>query len=109
MDQFRTSVRDGCGGRCTGRSAPKPLVELRPSPPARYIANGDRDGLLLADENQEPLAMRNPGVEQISLQHRVVLDENWDDYRGIFRALALMDRGGIGRNQRVEFAEAVGH
>src|SRR5271157_5123843 len=99
MDQFRTSVRDGCGGRCTGRSAPKPLVELRPSPPARYIANGDRDGLLLTDENQEPLAARNPGVEQISLQHRVVLGEDRDDHGGIFSALALVDGGGIGGNR----------
>ncbi len=27
------------------------MVELRPASPARYVANGDGNGLLLADEN----------------------------------------------------------
>jgi hypothetical protein len=30
---------------------------------------GDRDGLLLADENHQPLAARDAGIEEISLQH----------------------------------------
>ena len=37
-----------------------------------------------------------------------MLREYRDDHGGIFRALALVDGGGIGGNQRVEFAEAVG-
>src|SRR5271165_3349840 len=45
----------------------KPLVELRPASSARNIANGDRNGLLLADENDEALAAGEAGVEQISL------------------------------------------
>ena len=51
--------------------------------PARYIANGDRDGLLLTDENQEPLATGDAGVEQISLQHCEVLGEDRDPRRDI--------------------------
>src|SRR5208282_4247143 len=73
----------------------EPLVELRPASPARNIANGDRNGLLLADENHEPLAAGEAGVEQISLQHWVVLGHDRDDHGGILRALALVDGGGV--------------
>ena len=57
------------------RDAPssKPLVKLRPASPPRNVANCDRDGLLLADQDHEPLAAGNAGVEEISLQHCVVL------------------------------------
>lgn len=51
--------------RCARRAAPKPFVELRPPSPARYVANGDRDGLLLADEDHEPLAAGDAGVEEV--------------------------------------------
>jgi hypothetical protein len=37
-----------------------------------------------------------------------VLGEDGDDHGGIFGALALVDGRGIGGDQRVEFAEAVG-
>ena len=42
----------------------------------------DRDGLLLANENDKALATRDAGVEEISLQHRVVLGEDRDDDAG---------------------------
>ena len=61
-------------------------------------ANRDGDGLLLADENHQPLAARDAGIEEISLQHGVVLGQDRDDHGGIFGALALVDGGGIGRN-----------
>ena len=38
-----------------------------------------------------------------------MLGEGRDDHGGIFGALALVDGGGIGGNQRVKLAEAVGH
>jgi hypothetical protein len=38
-----------------------------------------------------------------------VLGEDRDDHGGIFRALALVDGGGIGGNQGVKFAESVSH
>ena len=39
-----------------GRAEPKPFVELRPASPPRNVANRDRDGLLLANKDHEPLA-----------------------------------------------------
>ena len=92
-----------------GRAESKPLVKLRPASAPRNVANRDRDGLLLADENHKPLATRHAGVEEISLQHYVVLGKDRDDYGGILGALALVDGGGIGGNQRVKLAEAVIH
>jgi hypothetical protein len=85
--------------RSGGRADAQPFVELRPASSARNIANGDRYGLLLADENHEPLAACDAGVEQISLQHRVVLGHDRYDHSGIFGTLTLVDDGGIGGNQ----------
>src|ERR1700722_6133759 len=36
---------------------------------SRNVANGDRDGFLLAYEDHEPLTAGDAGVEEISLQH----------------------------------------
>jgi transposase-like protein len=55
--------------------------------------------LLLADQHDEPLAAGDAGVEQVPLQHGVVLGQDRDDDGGIFRPLALVDRRGIGRHQ----------
>src|SRR5262249_21247028 len=37
-----------------------------------------------------------------------MLCQHWNDDRRIFRALALVDRYGVGRHQRVKLTEAVG-
>src|SRR4029453_14515508 len=50
---------------------------------------------------------RYAGVEQVPLQHRIVLGHDRDNDGWIFGALALVDRGGIGRNQHVEFTKSV--
>src|SRR5271166_6585479 len=89
------------GMRGARRAGPQPIIEFRPASPARNISNGDCNGLLLADENHELLATGNAGVEEIPLQHRVVLGHDRDDHGGILRALALVDGGGIGGDQRV--------
>ena len=46
---------------------------LSKGPPARDVEHRDGDGLLLPNENDKPLASCDPGVEQITLQHGVVL------------------------------------
>ncbi len=80
-------------------------MQLRPSASARDVADGDGDGLLLTDQNDQLLAPANAGIEQIPLQRRMVLP---DDHGQVFRALALVDGRGIGRHQCVELAEPVG-
>jgi hypothetical protein len=63
---------------------------------------------LLADQNHEALPAGDAGVEKVSLQHGVVLRQDRDNHGGILRALALVDGGGVGRDQRVELAEPIG-
>ena len=49
-----------------------------------------------------------PSVEKVPLQHRKVLGHDGDNDGWIFGTLALVDCGGIGRNQHVELAKSVG-
>ena len=51
----------------------EPLSQLQPSPPLSRSLDGDRQRLPLPDENDEALAPRHARVDQVSLQHRVVL------------------------------------
>ena len=74
----------------------QPLLQLRPSPPPRHVADGDGGGFLLPDDHDQFLASRYASVEQISLQHRVMLGHDRDHYGGIFRPLALVNGRGIG-------------
>jgi hypothetical protein len=77
------------------RTEPKPFVKLRPASPPRNVANRNRDGPLLADQDHEPLAAGNASVEEVSLQHGIVLGQDRDHHGGILRALALVDGGGV--------------
>jgi hypothetical protein len=99
---FRTSARIG------GWAGTQPFAQLRPTPPARDVAYRDSDSFLLANQHDEPLAAGDAGVDQISLQHRVVLRHERDHYRGVFLPLALVNRCSVCRHQGIEFAEAVG-
>ena len=61
----------------------------------------------MADEHHQSLAPGDAGVEQVPLQHRVVLGQNGNHDGGIFGALAFVNGRGVGRHQRVEFAKAI--
>src|SRR5204862_7367651 len=54
-----------------------------------------------------PLAACDAGVEEVPLQHGVVLREDWDDHGSVFRALALVDGRRIGRHQHVKFSKSI--
>src|SRR6266496_1051819 len=86
----------------------QPLAQLRPATTPRDAAYRDGDGFLLANQNDKPLTAGNAGIEQVALQHGVVLRHDRDHNGWIFRALALMDGRGVGRHQGVEFAKAIG-
>src|SRR5689334_797294 len=72
------------------------------------LANRDGDRLLLANQNDEAFSPGDTRVEEVPLQHGVVLGHDRDHDGRVLRALALMDGHGIGRDQRVELAKAVG-
>jgi len=65
--------------------------------------------LLLTDQDERILAPGDAGIEQISLQHRIVLGHDRNDHRRVFGVLALVDGRRIGQDQGVELAESVGH
>src|SRR6478752_3270658 len=52
-------------------------------------------------------AARDAGIEQVPLQHGVMLGEHRDDHGGIFRALAFVDGRSVGGHQHVELAKSV--
>jgi hypothetical protein len=71
----------------------QPLPQLRPPPPHLAPSDGNSNCLLLGNEDNEPLAPGHSRVQKVPGQHGVVLRGDRDDYRRIFRALALVDRG----------------
>ena len=92
-------------GAC--RAGPYRRGRSRRSNPVVAVGR-DGDGFLLADQNDQPLAARDAGIEQITLQHGVVLRHDRGHHRWVFRPLALVDGCSVGRHQGVEFAEAIG-
>jgi hypothetical protein len=84
------------------RARAQPFSQFRPPPPPRDIAHRDGNGLLLSNQHHEPLPSGDSGVEEIALQHSVMLGEHWDDHGGIFRPLALVNGRRIGRHQYIE-------
>src|SRR5215203_1145141 len=98
-----------CAGAPPSGGGLQPFRQLRPASPARYVADRNGHGLLLSDQHNKLLTARNTGVEQVPLQHRVVLRHHGNDDGGVLRTLALVDARRIGRDEHVEFAKSVGH
>ena len=60
-------------------AASQPFTQLRPTAAACNTTDGDRDSLALADQNDQSFAASDTRVEQIALQHRVVLGDDRDN------------------------------
>src|SRR5260370_20195056 len=93
--------------RALGRRDPEPLIQFRPSPTPRDILYRYGNGFPLPNEHDELLAAGHSGVEKVSLQHGVVLSQNWDDDGRVFRALAFVDGDCISWHQGIEFAKSI--
>jgi len=50
----------------------------------RHIPNSDGDSLLLTDKHNQLLAAGDAGIEEISLQHGVMLGHDWNHNGRIF-------------------------
>ena len=87
----------------------QPFPQFRPASSARDILDGDRHGLLLAEQDDEPLAAGDAGLEQVALQHHIVLRRDRNDDSGIFGPLRFMDGRCVSEDHLVEFAECVGY
>jgi hypothetical protein len=92
---------------CWGTAAYQPLPQLRPSPPRSASLDRDSERLSLPDEHHQALAARHSRVNQIPLQHRVVLRRQRDDHSRVFRTLTLVDRRCVSKYQLIQLAKAV--
>jgi hypothetical protein len=61
----------------------------------------------LADQHDKLLAPGDTGVEQVSLEHGVVLGHDGNDDRRVFGALAFVNGYSIGRDEGIEFTKSV--
>ena len=62
----------------------EPFIQFRPAAPPRNVAHGDGHRLLLSDQHDQhnqPLSARHAGVEQVPLEHRVVLRQDGNKQR----------------------------
>lgn len=83
----------------------QPLSKFRPSVPAGHVPDRDGYGLLLAEQDHQTLSARDASVEQVTLEHGIVLRQDGNDDNRIFGPLRFVDRGCIGENHLVKFAE----
>src|SRR5207248_8693371 len=108
--RFCGSLANGWPARASRfvlRRIGEPLAELRPAALLLPTAHRHRERPLLPDNDDEPLAARHAGIDEIALQHRVMLRGQRHDDRGVFGTLALVDRRRIGECQRVELATVI--
>ena len=90
--------------------APAPVRKPYSTPPvgpANHSFSFDQRGRPEALHTAMATAFFWPTSTTSRFQHGVVLGQHRDHHGRIFRALALVDRRGIGRHQRVQLAEAV--
>src|SRR5699024_8691406 len=66
-----------------------------------------RKCLLRADHYQNLLSSGNAGVDQISLQHYIMIHQNRHDYDRIFRSLGFMNGCGISMHQFIKLSSIV--
>ena len=62
---------------------------------------------LATHDHAEVAGPGDRGIEQIALEHHVMLGMNRDHDRRILATLALVDRHRVGRHQLVQLAEVV--
>ena len=65
-------------------------------PPTRDVLHRDGDGLSLPNQHDQPLATRHAGIEQVPLQHGVMLNEHGNDRGRVLHTLTLVDGDRIG-------------
>ena len=72
-------------------------------PECLFTADRHRERLLLPHHYDEPLPARHPGIDQIPLQHHVVLHRDREHHNRVLTPLGLMNRGRVAEHEFVEF------
>src|SRR5713101_2279355 len=84
-----------------------PLIHFLPPALGSRIPNRNRQRFSLPHQHHQPFAPRNPRIDEIAPQHRVVLSRKRNHYHRIFRSLRLVNADRIGRDDLIELAEVV--
>jgi hypothetical protein len=69
--------------------------------------DGDTERLSLPDQHEQPLAPRDPRVNQVALQQHVVLRGQRNHHRRELRSLRLVDCDRIGQSDLIQLPEVV--
>src|SRR2546423_14077503 len=85
----------------------QPLPQLRPPPSRLRTLDCDRQGLSLSNEYDETLPASYTGVQQLSLQHCVMLHHHRDNHRRVLGPLALVNSCGVGEHEFIKLAEDI--
>ena len=85
----------------------QPLLQAGVSLLHGLVVDGVGQRLGGAHEDAEAFGSRDAGIDEIALQHHEVGHQQGDDDHGIFRALRLVDGGGVGQRQFIEFGVLV--
>ena len=114
---LRRSRAFGVSVSPTVLGAGQPFVQLRPAPASRGVAHRDGHRLLLAHQHHQPLAARDPGVEEVPRaqeRRQMFLRPGHLEARLLFsrrrapRQMALLGgtwRRGVARPTRSEYPE----
>ena len=85
----------------------KPVTKAREALERLFALYGHRKRFLLSDKNDELLAARHAGVDQIPLEHHEMLHRYRQQNDRILAALTLVDCRGVAENKLVQLAEGV--
>lgn len=72
------------------------------------VADGQLEGAFITDEDDEAFSACEGGVEEVSLEHDVVLCKDRDHDGGVFAALAFVYADGVSECEGIEFVAFVG-
>ncbi len=86
----------------------QPLPQLRPPLPSHRVVRRHPQRAAFAHQHDELFSARQRGVEEVPRQHRVMGVGQHHHHRRVFRALGLVDRRRIGRDQAFELVGGVG-
>ena len=106
------SCRWGCcwqGGQFLGQLIAQAPIQCGEAAGDLIVLDRDLDGFLAADQHAQRFGAGDGGVEQVALQHQVVLGNQGQHHGREFRALRLVHRDRVSQGKLVGFAPVIIH
>jgi len=87
---------------------PQPRGEMCVAALHFRVLDGRRKGVSRADKHDQLFTASGGGIDKVSLKEYVVLHDDGDDHRPIFRPLRFVYGDGVGKLEFVQFGELIG-